>query len=306
MRLDALGEKKSRFLALSLALEHRHILGLLFVSPAVFLLGLFLVYPFLLGLWLSFTDTIIGGTGRFIGLWNYVSLLNDSIFQLATFNTFLYTTVAVSLKLVLGLALALILNNEFPWKGLIRAIALLPWIVPTALSAISFWWMYDSTFSVITWVLMKAGLVSQRIDFLGDPNLARMSVIIANIWRGVPFFAISLLAGLQTISPTLYEAAQIDGAGAWARFRYITLPLLTPLLIVVTTFSTIWTFSDFHLVWIITKGGPANATHLYGTLAYQRAIQGGQFGEGAAISNFIFPVLLSSVVLSFLYLRREE
>ncbi|MFN3476990.1 MAG: carbohydrate ABC transporter permease [Candidatus Methylomirabilales bacterium] len=306
MRRDALGGKKSRPLALSLALEHRHLLGLLFVSPAVFLLGLFLVYPFLLGLWLSFTDTLIGGTGRFIGLRNYISLWSDSIFQLATFNTFLYTTVAVAFKLVLGLALALLLNHEFSGKGLIRAIALLPWIVPTAFSAISFWWMYDSTFSVITWVLMKAGLVSQRIDFLGDPNLARVSVIIANIWRGVPFFAISLLAGLQTISPTLSEAAQIDGAGAWARFRYITLPLLMPLLIVVTTFSTIWTFADFHLVWIITKGGPANATHLYGTLAYQRAIQGGQFGEGAAISTFIFPVLLLSVTLSFLSLRREE
>jgi len=291
---------------LSQLLENRHVLGVLFVLPVVFLLGVFLAYPFLLGLWLSFTDTLIGAKGHFVGLRNYLNVLGDPMFRLVTFNTFLYTTVAVVFKLVLGLILALVLNREFRFKGLIRAIVLLPWIVPTVLSAISFWWMYDSSFSVITWVLKGAGLVSRPIDFLGEPNLARVSVIIANIWRGVPFFAIGLLAGLQTISPSLYEAAQIDGAGGWKRFRYITLPLLTPLVIVVTVFSTIWTFSDFQLVWVITKGGPVNATHLYGTWAYQRAIQGGMFGEGAAISNFIFPVLLVCVIVSFLYLRKEE
>jgi len=290
----------------SRALENRYVLGSLFAAPAVAILAFFLAYPFILGLWLGFTDTIVGGRGNFIGLANYAALLRDSLFWLVTFNTFLYTIVAVFLKLVLGFALAIVLNREFRAKGFIRAIVLLPWIIPTALSAIAFWWLYDTTFSGITWSLMRIGLVSHRIDFLGDPNLARMSLIIANVWRGIPFFTIGLLAGLQTISPTLYEAAEIDGAGGWEKFRYITLPLILPLLAVVTTFSTIWTFADFQLIWIITKGGPANATHLYGTLAYQRAIPGGHFGEGAAISNFIFPVLLLCVTLSFRYLRRED
>lgn len=291
---------------LSRAVEDRSVLGLIFVFPAVAILIFFLAYPFALGLWLSFTDTIVGGKGSFIGIVNYAALLGDSLFWLVTFNTFLYTIVAVFLKLVLGFALAIVLNREFRAKGFIRAIVLLPWIIPTALSAIAFWWLYDTTFSGITWSLVRIGLVGHRIDFLGDPNLARMSLIIANVWRGIPFFTIGLLAGLQSISPTLYEAAEIDGAGRWAKFRYVTLPLILPLLAVVTIFSTIWTFADFQLVWIITKGGPANATHLYGTLAYQRAIPGGHFGEGAAISNFIFPVLLLCVILSFRYLRRED
>lgn len=292
--------------SLARALENPQVLGLIFATPAVLLLGVFLAYPFVLGLWLSFTDTLIGGKGAFIGLRNYLSLLEDSVFYLATFNTILYTVVAVWFKLVLGLALALILNWDFRWKGLIRAIVLLPWIVPTAFSAIVFWWMFDPTFSGITWFLMKWGLIGARIDYLGDPNLARTSIIIANVWRGIPFFAIGFLAGLQTISPSLYEAADVDGAGGWDKFRHVTLPLLGPLLAIITTFSTIWTFGDFQLVWIITRGGPANTTHLYGTLAFQRAIQGGYFGEGAAISNFILPVLIVSVLICYLYLRRES
>lgn len=298
--------RRPRGFSLARALENPQVLGMAFATPVVILLGVFLAYPFVLGLWLSFTDTLIGGKGAFIGLRNYLSLIGDSVFYLTTFNTLLYTVVAVWFKLVLGLALALILNWDFRWKGLIRAIVLLPWIVPTAFSAIVFWWMFDSTFSPLTWLLMKANVITARIDYLGDPNLARTSIIIANVWRGIPFFAIGFLAGLQTISPSLYEAAAVDGARSWGKFRHITLPLLGPLLAIITTFSTIWTFADFQLVWIITRGGPANATHLYGTLAFQRAIQGGQFGEGAAISNFIFPVLIVSVLICYLYLRRES
>lgn len=287
------------------ALEDRNLLGALFILPALLILALFLAYPFFLGLWLSFTDAMIGRRGAFIGIAHYASLLKDSLFWLVTFNTFLYTIVAVAFKLILGLALAIVLNREFWGKGLVRAIVLLPWIVPTALSAIAWWWIYDAQFSVVSWLLRQAGLIQQNINFLGEPWLARWSVIVANIWRGVPFFAIGLLAGLQTIPPHLYEAAQIDGATGWSQFRHITWPLLLPLTAVVTVFSVIWTFADFQLIYILTRGGPANATHLYGTLAYQRAIQGGQMGEGAAIANFIFPVLLICVIVAFRYLRRE-
>jgi multiple sugar transport system permease protein len=290
----------------SRALENPNFLGFLFVAPAELLLLIFLAYPFLLGLWLGFTDTIVGRKGNFIGFENYISLLDDPTFWLTCFNTFLYTVVAVIFKAVLGIGLAVVLNRDFKAKGLVRAIVLLPWIIPTALSAICFWWLYDSTFSGISWTLIKLGITDHFINFLGDGWNARWSLIAANVWRGVPFFTIGLLAGLQTISPDLYEAAEIDGAGAWKKFRKITLPLLMPLLTVVTVFSTIWTFADFQLVWIITKGGPAGATHIFGTLSFQRAMQGGQFGEGAAISNFMLPILVGCVFIAFVFLRKED
>lgn len=287
-------------------LEDRTVLGLAFVSPAVLLLLIFLAYPLVLGIWLGFTNTLVGRKGEFIGLANYISLLKDALFWKVTYFTFLYTIAAVLFKLILGFALAIVLNRDFRAKGFVRAIVLLPWIIPTVLSAICFWWLFDTTFSAFTWLLLKMGLIGSRIDYLGDPTNARVCLIVANIWRGIPFFTIGLLAGLQTINPTLYEAASIDGAGGWHRFRHVTLPLIIPLLAVVTTFSTIWTFADFQLVWVITKGGPANATHLYGTLSFQRAIVGGQFGEGAAISAFILPVLIICVMITYKYLRRED
>lgn len=285
--------------------ENRHALGMLLVAPAVLLLAVFLAYPFGLGVWLSLTNATIANAGEFVGLRNYVYLLGDPLFRLVTFNTSLYAGVAVAFKLLLGFLLALLVNREFVGKRFVRAAMLLPWIVPTSLSALVFYWLYDGTFSVFTWMLREAGLVSGFINYLGDPNLARASMIAANVWRGIPFFAIGLLAGLQTVSPTLYEAAGIDGAGPWQKFWSITWPLLLPLTVVVTVFSTIMTVGDFQLIWIVTKGGPANATHLFGTLAYQRAIQGGFIGEGAAISGFVLPVLLVCVVVSFYYLRRE-
>jgi len=288
------------------ALENPTLLGFLFVAPAEFILLVFLAYPLLLGIWLGFTDTVVGREGNYIALDNYISLVHDPTYWLTAYNTFLYTILAVFLKLVLGVGLAVVLNRDFKAKGLIRATVLLPWIIPTALSAICFWWLYDSTFSGISWTLMKLGLISDRIDFLGEPYNARFSLIAANVWRGIPFFTIGLLAGLQTISPTLYEAAEIDGAGSWHKFRKITLPLLMPLLMVVTAFSTIWTFADFQLVWVITKGGPAGTTHIFGTLSFQRAMAGGHFGEGAAISNTMLPILVVCVLFSYKYLKRED
>jgi len=287
-------------------LEDRTVMGVAFVTPALILLLLFLAYPLILGIWLGFTNALVGRRGEFIGLGNYISLFKDALFWKVTYFTFLYTIAAVFFKLLLGFALAIVLNRDFRAKGFVRATVLLPWIIPTVLSAICFWWLFDTTFSGITWVLIKAGLISHKIDYLGDPLNAQICLIIANVWRGIPFFTIGLLAGLQTINPTLYEAASIDGAGGWHRFRHVTLPLVTPLLAVVTTFSAIWTFADFQLIWVITKGGPANATHLYGTLSFQRAIPGGQFGEGAAISAFILPVLVVCVLICYKYMRREE
>ena len=290
---------------LSRMLNNRNTLGLLFMLPTVLLLLVFLTYPLGLGVWLGFTDTKIGHAGDWVGLDNYAFLIGDALTRLALFNTIFYTVVASVLKFVAGLWLALLLNKNIPYKSFFRAIVLLPWIVPTALSALAFWWMYDAQFSIISWALMKMGLIDRYIDFLGDPWLARASTIFANVWRGIPFIAISLLAGLQTISPSLYEAAAIDGATDWQQFRFITLPLLTPIIAVVMTFSVLFTFTDFQLIYVLTRGGPLNATHLMATLSFQRAIPGGALGEGAAIATLMVPFLLASIMFSYFGLQRR-
>jgi multiple sugar transport system permease protein len=283
----------------------RNALGFLFMFPATVLLVLFLTYPLGLGVWLGFTDAKVGRPGEWVGLENYEFLWGDAVTRLALFNTMFYTVIASVLKFLLGLWLAILLNEKLPFKTFFRAVILLPYIVPTALSAIAFWWIYDSQFSIISWVLMKMGLIDKYIDFLGDPWNARISVIAANVWRGVPFVAITLLAGLQTISPSLYEAAAIDGASGWQRFRFITLPLLTPIIAVVMTFSVLFTFTDFQLIYVITRGGPLNATHLMATLSFQRAISGGALGEGAAIAIAMVPFLLAAILFSFFGLQRR-
>src|ERR1700674_726626 len=285
--------------------DSRNLLGFLFMLPAGLLWLVFLTYPLGLGIWLGFTNTTIGHLGDFIGLENYRSLMHDTVFWLSVFNTFLYTIVASIFKFMLGLWLAVLLNQRLPFKAFLRAIMLLPFIVPTALSAIAFWWIYDSQFSIISWVLIKMGWITKYIDFLGDPNMARASVIVANVWRGIPFVAISLLAGLQTIPQSLYEAAALDGATSWQRFRHITLPLLTPIIAVVMTFSVLFTFTDFQLIYVLTRGGPLNATHLMATLAFQRGIPGGQLGEGAALAVAMVPFLLAAIMFSYFGLQRR-
>ncbi|MDO1582955.1 carbohydrate ABC transporter permease [Rhizobium oryzicola] len=286
--------------------NNRDVLGFLFMLPAAIFLLCFLTYPLGLGVWLGFTDTKIGRDGVFIGLENYQFLMSDRVFWQSVFNTVVYTFAASVLKFALGLWLALLLNQHLPFKSFFRAIVLLPWVVPTVLSALAFWWIYDSQFSIISWSLMEMGVISSPINFLGDPNLARASVIAANVWRGIPFVAISLLAGLQTIPASLQEAASLDGATSWQRFRYVTLPMLTPIIAVVMTFSVLFTFTDFQLIYVLTKGGPVNATHLMATLSFQRAIPGGQLGEGAAIAVAMIPFLLAAIMFSFFGLQRRK
>src|SRR6516225_8646351 len=250
-------------------LDYKPFLIVMCLAPAIGLLLVFLTYPLGLGIWLAFTDTTIGQKGIFIGLENFQYLLTDSLWCNAVFYSVVYTGVATFGKFALGFWLALLLNNHFPFKSLLRAIVLLPWIVPTVLSALAFWWIYDPQFSIISYLLVDVlHWRSSNIDFLGTPWPARFSLIAANIWRGIPFVAISLLAGLQTISPSLYEAAMLDGASAWQRFRHITAPMLMPVLSVVLTFSVLFTFTDFQLVYAITRGGPVNSTHLLATLAF--------------------------------------
>ena len=291
---------------LTMVLDNKTVLVCLCMFPAAALLIVFLAYPLGLGVWMGFTDTRIGRPGFWVGLKNYIRLADDSVFWLSVFNTLLYTTAATVLKFGLGLWLALLLNNHFPLKAMIRAIILLPYIVPTVLSALAFWWIYDPQFSIISYVLVKLGIIDTYIDFLGTPANARASLIFANVWRGIPFVAISLLAGLQTISPSLYEAAALDGASAWQRFRHVTLPMLMPILSIVLTFSVLFTFTDFQLIYAITRGGPVNSTHLMATLAFQRAIPGGQLAEGAAIATAMIPFLVAATLSSYFGLQKRK
>ena len=285
---------------------NRQWLGFWFMVPAAGFLVLFLAYPLGLGIWMSFTDARIGRSGEFIGLENYVWLLDDPSFIGATSFTIAYTVIASVFKFAIGLYLALLLNKHIPFRAIVRAVILIPFIVPTVLSAIAFWWIYDPQFSIISWSLRRLGLISGNIDFLGVPLHAQASVIFANIWRGIPFIAITLLAGLQTVPPSLYEAATLDGATPWQMFRYITYPLLTPIIAVVMTFSVLFTFTDFQLIWAMTRGGPVNATHLMATLSYQRGILGGRLGEGAAIATAMVPFLLAAIMISWFGLQRRK
>jgi multiple sugar transport system permease protein len=287
-------------------LEDERWLAAALLTPTAILLGLFIAYPFAEGVWLSVIDARVGVPGHFVGLHNFVVLANDSIFRTAVWNTFVYTGVTTVFKLALGLWLALLLNRHFKGKALTRAFVLLPFIIPTVLSTFAWKWMFDPTFSVINWTLYQFGLIHGRINWLGDPGLAMVSIIIVNVWRGVPFYAISLLAGLQTISPELHEAAAIDGARPWQRFWHVTWPLLLPVTMVVVLFSIIQTFADFQLVYVLTGGGPANSTQLFATYAYQIGVGTGLLSQGAAISLAMFPVLLVVVIIQLLYIRRVE
>lgn len=284
----------------------RNFLGFLFMLPAAVFLLAFLVYPLGLGVWLSFTDAKIGRSGSFVGLENYLWIIGDFKFQTAVFFTLFYTFFASVIKFAIGLYLAILLNHHLPFKALIRAMVLIPFIVPTVLSAIAFWWIYDPQFSIISWSLRQLGWIDGNIDFLGDPWNARWSVIFANVWRGVPFIAISLLAGLQTVPPSLYEAATLDGATPWQMFVKITYPLLTPIIAVVMTFSVLFTFTDFQLIKVLTNGGPAGATELMATMSYNTAILGGRIGEGAAISTAMVPFLLAAIMVSWFGLQRRK
>jgi multiple sugar transport system permease protein len=287
-------------------LDRESVFSWLMMAPPLLFLAVLVGYPFCYGILLSLQDRPVAHPGTFVGLKNFATNFNDPIFWKVTANTFLYTAVATLMKMVGGLALALAMNQQFPLKNLVRALLLLPFIVPTVLSTVAWMWILDPAFSVLNWFLLAFGVPKPGPSWLGNPVLAMASIIVINTWRGLPFYGITLLAGLQTVPPELYEAATIDGASGWQRFRLITLPLLQPIILIVTLFSVIFTFADFQLVYVLTGGGPANATQLFATYAYQLGIGTGLLSEGATISLAIFPVLLLVVIVQLIYIRRVE
>jgi multiple sugar transport system permease protein len=288
-------------------LQRDGVLAWLFMIPGWTILVLFMAYPFFLGIWLSLTDKMLGFSDySYIGLQNYRDLWADSIFQQTLRNTAIYGVGTVPFKLLFGLGLALLLNRQFRFSRFFRAGLLLPWIVPTALSSLAWLMLFSAVISPISLVLRQWGIIDQNINFLGDPWNARISLCIANIWRGTPFFAISILAGLQAVPTELVEAAALDGASRWDRFRAVVFPVIRPIVLITTLFSIIWTISDFQLVYVLTKGGPANETHVLGTYAYQIGMNATEIGQAAAISLYMFPALALGAILLLRSLRSGD
>jgi multiple sugar transport system permease protein len=294
-----------RSLSFRSVIEREGIFSWLMLAPGVLYLLAFVAYPFFYGIFLSLQDRPVARTGVFIGLGNFVTLANDAVFWQVTRNMFIYTIVTTILKLGGGLVMALVMDQSFRGKNLARAFVLLPFIVPTALSTIAWMWIFDPTFSVINWLLVHGGAIQTGFSWLGNSTLAMVAIIIVNTWRGMPFYGITLLAGLQTISPELYEVAAIDGASTRQRFWYVTMPLIKPVLVIVTMFSVIFTFSDFQLIYALTHGGPANATQVYATYAYDLGMSAGKLGLGAAVALSMLPALALLIVCLTIYLRRE-
>jgi multiple sugar transport system permease protein len=287
-------------------LDREQVLGPVFVTPALLLLLLLVAYPFGMALYFSVSNAFIGRPSHLVGFRNFVNLWQSDAFRQTFQNAFVFTGAAVGLKLVLGISLALLLNQQLWFKRLIRGAVLLPWVIPTALSTLGWWWMFDSLYSVVNWTGINLGLLTPPgPNWLGQKYYAMTAVVVVNVWRGLPFFAICILAGLVSIPRDLYEAAESDGAGPVARFWYVTLPMLRPVLAIVILFSTIFTFSDFNIVYVLTHGGPINSTHLFTTLARQVGLETGRIGEGAAISLYLFPVLVMVVYAQLKFVRRE-
>jgi multiple sugar transport system permease protein len=286
--------------------EQEHIFGYGLILPALLLIVCLVAYPFGMALYFSLSDYWVGSPGGFIGLENFRQIFANEVFHRTVYNSFVFTSIAVVFKTVLGVWLAMLLFRTFKFKRLIRGAVLLPWVLPTALSMLAWWWMFDSLYSVVNWTGIRLGLITAPgPNWLGMTNYAMTAVIAVNVWRGLPFFAIIVLAGLVSIPREYYEAAEVDGASSWGRFRHVTLPLLKPVLAVVILFSTIFTFADFNIVQVLTRGGPVNTTHLFATLAYQTGLMGGNLGQGAAISLFLFPMLAAVVFFQLRYIRKE-
>lgn len=286
-------------------LEKEWVLGYALVAPAGMLMLGLVAYPFVVALGFAVSDKLVGKPGHFIGLQNFAALLHWQVFRQTVVNSFIFTFYALLLKVGLGMILALLMQHIVRGKNFFRGAVLLPFIVPTALSTVAWWKMLDPQYNIFNWLGVHLGLFTQGPNWLGDPVWAKVSVILVNAWRGTPFFAISILAGLVAIPQDLYDAAKVDGAGPIHRFRHVTLPLLKPILSVVMLFSIIFTFADFDIVYVLTRGGPTNSTHLFATLAYQTGLASSKLGEGAAIALFLFPVLVI-IVITQLHLIRKE
>lgn len=292
----------------SVGLKGRSLIGWLdtrdayiFLAPALVILACFVAYPFFDGIATSLTDRGVARPGNFTGTANFEELFQDEIYGLALRNSILLTVAAVGLKFLLGLIGAVVLAQRFPVRGIIRALIFLPWAVPGLIAALSWKWLYDELNGIFNLALVLSGLTSDIVYWLSDPDVALASITIAMVWHGLPFYVMMFLAGLAAIPSELYEAAAIDGANTWQRFWRVTLPGLKDVIAITLMLSAIWTFNSFHMVFILTNGGPANRTQILPTLAYEYGIRRSELGLGAAVMVSVIPVFL--VIIYFLTRR---
>ncbi len=281
-------------------------LGYLFILPIILLVLGLVAYPFLYAMYLSMTRKYVGMPAVWVGFDNYVKLTWDGFFQRAVVNSFIFTFGSVAVKLVIGVVMALVLSTRIRFRSFFTGVLLIPWVAPTVVSALNFLWMYDYSLGVFNYLLVRVfGILPQGVGWLSEPNTAMASVVAVNIWRGFPFFGISFLAGMKAIPTELYEAAAVDGAGPLQRFRCVTLSGLKNIIIIVVLLSTIWTFNDFQIVYILTKGGPGGATQVLPVFTYEIAFGAQRLGEAIAVALYMLPALAVVIVMLARYMRRE-
>ena len=280
-------------------------LGLLFVLPIVVLVLALVAYPFCYAIYLSMTRKFVGMPPVFVGLENYIRLASDGFFQRAVWNSVIFVFGSVIFKLVLGMAMALVLTSRIRFRSLLTGILLVPWVAPTVVSALNFLWIYDGSLGVLNYLLVKVfRILPQGVGWLSEAGTAMAAVIFVNIWRGFPFFGISFLAGMKAIPAELYEAASVDGANAFQRFVHVTLPGLRNIVIIVVLLSTIWTFNDFAIVYILTKGGPGGATMVLPVFTYELAFGAQRLGDAIAVALYMLPPLAVVIIVLARHMRR--
>ena len=261
-------------------------------APLIIYLVCVLLFPMLWGIYISFTNKTIGGDATFIGLKNYIKLLGDKEYLRSIFNTLEFTFFSIVFKMIFGTILALALNIDFRGRNAVRSLLLTPWTLPHIVAVYNWRWIFNTSGGITNHLLKSAGLIDQNLIWFGSAGLAMATIVIANVWRGTPFFGISILAKLQTIPKDYYEAAQIDGANVLQRFLYVTLPEIRDVLLLSTLMSTIWTLNEFESVWLLTGGGPNGSTQVMNVYSYKTAMRSMMLGRGIAVSVLAMPVLL--------------
>ncbi|NJN48947.1 MAG: sugar ABC transporter permease [Alkalinema sp. RL_2_19] len=289
----------------SIAKQERKV-GWLLLAPALVLLALVFAYPILRAFWQSLFTQNLGTELKpeFAGLANYGRMAGDGRFWQSLTNSLVFTVISVVIELLCGMGVALVLNQAFWGRGLVRTIALLPWALPTALIALAWTWIFNDQFGVVNDILIKLGLIKAGINWLGDPTLAMVAVIVADVWKTTPFISILLLAGLQSIPSDLYEAHAIDGASPFQSFKQITLPLLMPQILIAALFRIAQSFGIFDLIAVMTGGGPAGATEMVSLYVYSTVMRYLDFGYGSALLVVTFLALILSVGLASLVLKQ--
>ncbi len=268
-------------------------LAFILIAPAVLYLILVMGLPLLWAVYTSLTDKVIGAAEvNFIGLANYIDIIKDPVFQKALLNTFIFAFFAVLGKVVFGVIMSLTMNQPLRGRGVIRVAMILPWTIPTIVSVFAWQWIYSDVGGALNRILMVLHITDHQIGWLSTTNMAMFSVILVNVWRGTPFIAISVLAGLQNISPDLYEAASLDGANVIQRFLYVTLPSVKNVIILAAFVTTIWTLNDFEIVWLMTRGGPSHATELVSTYSYIQGFMNSDIARSIAASLILVPILV--------------